>query len=87
MSLPLPFFLVRIYFPQKLKQLPIRQSLKRRALKTYPQNFKESVVALFLVFPKVPLVHTTITLILFMTSLQANLRPKSAIFPTLFMTY
>ena len=86
MSLPLPFFLVRIYFPQKLKQLPIMQSLKRRALKTY-QNFKESVVALFLVFPKVPLVHTTITLTLFMTCLQANLRPKSAIFPTLFMTY
>ena len=27
------------------------------------------------------------TLTLFMTSLQANLRPKSAISPTLFMTY
>ena len=27
------------------------------------------------------------TLTLFMTSLQANLRPKSAIFPTRFMTY
>ena len=27
------------------------------------------------------------TLTLFMTSLQANLRPKFAIFPTLFMSY
>ena len=27
------------------------------------------------------------TLTLFMSSLQANLRPKSAIFPTLFMSY
>ena len=27
------------------------------------------------------------TLTLFMSSLQANLRPKSAVFPTLFMSY
>ena len=64
-SRPLPFFLVWLCFPRKLrKPLPISQSASPIAGATgsekISQKFpKESVVCLSLFPPRVPLIHTT----------------------------